>query len=252
MQRAAIKSSDLVQRTSGKDLLAHGLVELIRAAASLLQRINTQISSTTHEEVVDDIALYRECELCLKEYYYIANAAIKIVGPVEGKINSFYRKKGFVREDSFPAHSWSPVILLNLLREQAMGRRQQEIQEIEKKKRDIIHKLEADVAACKSCFAQIVPQLNLLCYMKDCYQSDHALPATVMYQTNIKQTVRSPFDMEASVVKVVPPSRLKKLVTALPKGQMPMQKDFEEISPKELLCKMRALQQAENEKINER
>ena len=253
MQRAVIKSSDLVPRAPSKDLLAQGLIEVIRAGVQLLQRINTQISSATHAEVVDDIALFRECELCLKEYVYIANAALKIVRPVESKIQLFYKKQGFLQDHSFPAHSWSPVILLNLLREQAIGKRQQEIQEIEKRKKDIIQKLEADVTACKNCFTEMVPRMNLLCYMRDCYKHDHALPATVMYQTNIKKTVRSPFEPEAPVVKTVPSAKAK----TLPQGMVHTKEgraekpNTEELSPRELLLKMRAMQLEEREQKRE-
>lgn len=233
MQRANLKSSDLIQRSHKKDLLGQGLQELVRSLHSLRHRVLTQIDTVTRAEAdaIDDIGLFRECDLCLKEFHYLAEAAAKIVSPIQQRIENFYKKTRFVKQDPFYAHSWSPVQLLHLLNEQAMGKRQQEIQEIEKKKKDMIKQLEVEVSACCQGFEEVVRPLNLLCYMRDCLQNDHALPASLMYHTDIKETVRSPFVKTKVDVAQEMQSQVKKPVT--------------QEAAKELLKKLRDLEMAE-------
>ncbi len=201
MKRAVIKSSDLVQRAPKKDVLLHALAELIHALTILYGRVEACIAETTHAEAVDEEALLRDCAAYLKEYHYLAHVAEKVADPVMQKIDHFYEKKGFVKQDPFEAYSWSPVQLLHLLREQAMGRRQQEIQEIEKRKKDVITQYEQGLKACEEKFHEVVPQLNLLCYMRDYLKKEHALPANVMYHTKIPMTVHAPVFKKKEVVR---------------------------------------------------
>lgn len=143
MKRAAIKSSAIISKQK-KDLLTQALGEVLQALGSLIVRIENQISLVTHSETVDETNLFRELAQYLKEYRIIADAMLKLASPIEHKVNSYFIKTGFQKQGPIPASSLQPVMLLHLLREQAMGRRQQEMLDIEKEKETVSFKWKLD------------------------------------------------------------------------------------------------------------
>lgn len=196
MKRAAIKSSAIISKQK-KDLLTQALGEVLQALGSLIVRIENQISLVTHSETVDETNLFRELAQYLKEYRIIADAMLKLASPIEHKVNSYFIKTGFQKQGPIPASSLQPVMLLHLLREQAMGRRQQEMLDIEKRKRDSVVQVEAGWSMALEQLLAVSEKLNFLCYMTDFLKKEHAIPANIMYHTNIPETVSFPFERKS-------------------------------------------------------
>ena len=170
------------------------LTELLQQMHGLFLRLHAQVTAITHAATPDLFILNKECDVFLKEFRVIYMIAMELKAPLEVKIQQMKERGLSQLKGAVSASSLQTVMVLHLVGEQVMGKRLEELNEIEGKRREILKQLEMGVKAMKERFEEMAARLNLLCFMRECLQREGVLPGNVMYNAKIPQVVTSPFD----------------------------------------------------------
>jgi len=183
----------LAQRLRPEEALLSNLGILLQQVADLANRVAGQISSITHAEIQNPIACARDTELFLGEYRALAERALILKAPVESRLKILGAKSTSCSSEPIPATALQNIVMLHLVSEQTMGRRLEELREVEKRQKEYIAQLENGLRSVSGHFEELAKRLNLLCFMRSCLEREGVLPASIMYISSIPQHVTSPF-----------------------------------------------------------
>lgn len=193
MKRAPVADNGLAARLARRDTLLLAFGQLLQETNSLWTRVGSQVGIATHSQVPDGLTLNKECTFCLAEFRRLSEGIRKLRSPIEQRIFELKQRGPGCLPAPVPASSLQTIVILHMVSNQAMGKRLDEINEVDKRRKDLLQQFEAGFKACQERFEEMAARLNLLIYMRDCVDQDGALPCNIMYATNIPQVVLSPF-----------------------------------------------------------
>jgi hypothetical protein len=201
MKQILTKNRSLAERLRPEEALLSDLGLLLQQVGDLANRIAGQISAITHAETQNPLACARETELFLGEYRQLSQRALMLRTPIEARLKVLGAKSTACSSEPIPATALQNVVMLHLVSEQTMGRRLEELREVEKRQKEYIAQLESGLRTVSGHFEELAKRLNLLCYMRSCLEHEGVLPASIMYISSIPQHVSSPFTYSPQVAK---------------------------------------------------
>ena len=204
MKRAPVKSSAIAPQNVKQDPLLHNLSQLLHDVSTLTTKIATQVGEVTHASDPNSYILNKECTSFLAEFKRLASIAYELKEPLEQRIIALKQKGPISFPEPIPATSLQTIVILHLVSEQSMAKRHEELSEIRRRQKDLLSHLEVGLKSVHESFDDMSVRLNLLAYMRDCLEKDGVLPANIMYNSHLPQTVSSPFGASQFLNKLKP------------------------------------------------
>jgi hypothetical protein len=175
------------------------LMNSLRSVADLAGRIASHITAQIHAPQPDSAALFKECEEDLVSFRQLSSKALFLKATIDDRLREIALKGENKVGSSIPATQLQTVMMLHLVSEQTMGRRLEELRDIERRHKETIAKLENGLKMLYEHFEELANRLNLLCHMRRCLEEDGVLPANIMYQQEIPKVVSSPFSISRTI-----------------------------------------------------
>jgi hypothetical protein len=192
------------QLLPASDLMLSQLSELSKQLETLLFRIQKEVERLLRSSEIGAQELTQECAFITKEFQRFSRIALQIKEPAEHKCAEMRAKPNLRFVEPIQARRFETVMMLHLVSEQGMNKRQEELKAREEKKKQSLELYERTLVLLQEKFDETVERLNLLLYMCEWVQEEGVIPQTIMYMTipeNIKApvvSIRSKTDQQSS------------------------------------------------------
>lgn|GEM_PF-6993850 len=194
MVRPGQAKSFVAPKKNQYETLLFSLNQLLVAVSDLGGKIASIMQATIQAETPDSFMVGREKENLVGDFKRLSEMAVGLKVTLDHKIRDL-KSNGGPSSCRGPilASSLQTVMLLHLSSELTMGKRLEELNAQEKKKKEILCQFENGLKITEANFGEVAHRLNLLCYMQSCLEKEGILPANIMYLSSVPQTVISPF-----------------------------------------------------------
>jgi hypothetical protein len=196
MKKLQVKKQDSLQSRSlamEKQLLPY-LTQLLQETSMLLQRCIGNISILAHASSPPHFqTVAQECEKSLREFSRITTGLKQCEAPIEDKILQLKNRNAFTLQGPILAARLHIIIILHLVGKFGIHKCLEEINAVEKRKKDLLQQFEGGLKMCREQLTELADRLNFLFYMRTCLEKEGVLPEAVMYHINIPEVVKSPY-----------------------------------------------------------
>lgn len=197
--KGVAKSSVLAERAQKGDPLRNAMGQLLQEVTGLGQKIAAQITATTHAVEPNALIIKKETDDFVREYKRLFTTASTLRPHLEAKLNELQSKGSVAFAEPIPATSLQTIVMLHLASEMPMAKRMDELNTIDKYRKEALQQVQTGLKALRERFDEVVSRLNLFCYMSECLQKEGVLPGNVMYNSRIPQVISSPFGVQKLV-----------------------------------------------------
>lgn len=172
------------------------MAQLLQDVTGLGQKIMTQITAITHAVEPNALIVKKEVDDFIRDFKRLFTIATELRPSLEAKLDELQSKGATTFAEPIPATSLQTIMMLHLASEMPMAKRMDELNTIDKYRKDALQQIQTGLKALRERFEEVVSRLNLFCYMSECLQREGILPGNIMYNSKIPQLISSPFGVQ--------------------------------------------------------